>query len=115
MPLKPVIHHGVAAAAVADRAAHEYRSIIDAARLAAPAYTVLAYPGMRGESSSIVDSRSVAKAIEKARLRGEPIVAIAHNFTSEAMALLHSHAAVIVRLRDHHWSDASFASLRRKR
>lgn len=114
MPLKPNIHYGVTATGMANRAAREYKDFIDTSRLTQPSYTVLCYPGMRGESSSIVDSKSISKAIAKALSRSEPIAAIAHNFTSEALQLLQSHGAIVFRSRDHHWTDASYASLREK-
>jgi hypothetical protein len=111
MSLKPIIHHRVAVESVANRVANEYRSVIDASRLTQPLYTVLSYPGMQGESSSIVNSKSASKALAKAQSQGDPIVAVAHNFTSEALELLQSHGAIVFRMRDHHWSDASYASL----
>jgi hypothetical protein len=113
--LKPSIHYCVPASGVSKRAAHEYQEFIDIKRLTQPAYTVVCYPGMRGESSSIANYKSISKAIARAISHGAPIVAIAHNFTAEALELLLSHGAVVFRQRDDHWTDSSLASLREKR
>ena len=112
--MKPTIHYGVPASGISKRAAHEYQEFIDIKRLTQPAYTVVCYPGKRGESSSIANSKSISKAIARAISHGAPIVAIAHNFTAEALELLLSHGAVVFRQRDHHWSDTSLASVSEK-
>jgi hypothetical protein len=59
MSLKPTIHFHVAGEAVPLKVAREFKPIVDLGRLKASSYTVIAYPGMRGESQSIVDSKSI--------------------------------------------------------
>ena len=60
---------------------------MDLRRLSGGPYTVIAFPGMRGESSSIVDSPSMAKALEKVA-SSDQVVVIAHDFTAEVRAKL---------------------------
>ena len=112
MPLKPTIFRGVAADAVAQRVSKEYQPVVDVQRLDAGPYTVIAFPAMRGESTSIVDSKVLAKALDKAKASGEPIVAVAHSFTAEARATLDAIGAQYFFTSDFYWSDASWSSIR---
>jgi hypothetical protein len=112
MPLKPTIHFHVSTDSVALKVAREFKLVIDPRRLTNPSYTVIAYPGMRGESQSIVDSKSVAKAISKASAQNEPLIAVAHNFTAEALHRLEAIGALVFCTSSHFWSDESWANIR---
>jgi hypothetical protein len=110
--LRPTVHYSVPPQAVAGRAPHEFRDFVDLRRLSLASYTVIAYPGMRGESSSIVNSKTISRVLPQAAARGDPIVAIAHNFTAEALDVLEAQGAIVFRRNDHFWSDESYAAIR---
>jgi hypothetical protein len=112
MSLKPTIHFHVSPDTVALKVAREFKPIVDPSRLTEPWYTVIAYPGMRGESQSIVDSKAVAKAISKASAQSEPVVAVAHNFTAEALHHLEAIGALVFCTYSNFWSDESWANVR---
>jgi len=112
VPLKPTIFRGVSADSVALRVSKEFQNVVDLQRLNAGPYTVIAFPGMRGESTSIVDSKIMAKALAKAKASGEPVVAVAHSFTAEARATLDAIGAQYFFTSDFYWSDASWSGIR---
>jgi hypothetical protein len=113
MPLKPAIHRSIAPQAVTLHTPHEFREFVLVGRLDRPLYTVISYPGMRSESSSVVTSRSIKRAIAEAVDTGEPLIAIAHNFTAEAIALLEAQGAIVFRRHDYHWTDETYAAIHR--
>jgi hypothetical protein len=82
-------------------------------RLTGGPYTVIAFPGMRGESSSIVDTPAMVKALEKVA-PSEPVVVIAHDFTAEVRAALEQLNAVFFSRRDTGWTDESWRAIRDK-
>ena len=92
----------------------EFKSAIDARRLDQGPYIVVAFPGMRGESSSIVDSAVLSRAL--AKVAGEPgtNVAVAHEYTAEARALLDQRGALRFNSREFYWTDESLANIRNK-
>lgn len=110
MALKANIRRHVPVTKVQSCAASEYHDCIDHRRLKEPFYTVICYPG--GASSYIVDSKTMGKALDKMGACQEPVVVIAHDFTSEALELLDALNAVVFRQRDWFWSDESWAALR---
>lgn len=112
MPPKPTVHFNVTPDTVALKVAREFKPIVDTSRLIEPSYTVIAYPGMRGESQSIVDSKALDKAISKASVHCEPVVAVAHNFTAEALQHLEAIGALVFCTSSHFWSDESWANIR---
>jgi hypothetical protein len=112
--LKPNIFHGVAASEVARKLPHEFQGMVDTHRLQDDPYTVIAFPGMRGESTSVVDSKTLSKILIKAQTRNEPLVVVAHNFTSEAVGLLSQFNAVYFFKSDYFWSDERLFSIRDK-
>ncbi len=112
MALRPAIHRSVPAATVAAR---EFRPFVRPELLIHPFYTVISYPGRRGESPSVVMSRSIGRALEKIAGEQAPIVAIAHNFTAEALELLEAQRAVVVRQGDFYWSDRSYEEIAPKK
>jgi len=115
MPLKPKIYKAVPATNVVDRCVSELASCIDLKKLGDEIYTVVCYPGMRNESSSIVDSRNIEKVLSKVSSEPYRVVAIAHNFTEEAKQLLEARDAVYFFSSDFYWSDASWAKIRNSR
>lgn len=114
MPLKPHIFHDVPAPEVARRVSHEFQEVVDKQRLKDGPYTVISFPGMRGESTSIVDSKVLSKALSKVQSRKEQIVAVAHNFTSEARELLNQCNAIFFFKSDFFWSDETWRNIRDK-
>ena len=93
---------------------HEFRSAVDLRMLRHGPYTVIAFPGMRGESTSIVDSGAIHRALVKVEGTAEVIVAVAHSFTAEARAILDQRGAVSFNTSDFFWTDEALASIRSK-
>jgi len=115
MQLKPSIFRGVSAAGVAQRVSKEFQAVVDVQRLNAGPYTVIAFPGRRGSSSPVVDSKALEKILPKAKASGEPIVAVANGFTAEARATLDGIDALYFYPFDSHWSDESWYMIRDSR
>ena len=115
MALKPAIFHGVHPHDVLRKISKEFHGIVDLNRLTEDVYTVFAFPGMRGESTSIVDSNVLSKALEKCHSNSETVVAVAHNFTREARDMLNEHHAIYFFKSDYFWSDDSWGHIRDKR
>ena len=91
---------------------HEFRSAVDQRILRHGPYTVIAFPGMRGESSSIVDSGAITRALAKVEGTSGAIVAVAHSFTAEARAILDQRGALSFNTSDFFWTDESLARIR---
>jgi hypothetical protein len=87
---------------------------VDDSLLRAPSYTLISFPGMRGDSTSIVDSKSLKKALRKSPPAGDHLIAVAHNFTAEARELLSSLNAICFSASDFYWYDESWARIRDK-
>jgi hypothetical protein len=111
VPPKPTIFRSVSAGSIAQRVAKEYCSAIDVLRLADETYTVISFPSMRGQSSSVIDSTTLERSLAKARVSGEPLVAVAHSFTAEARASLDAIGAYYFFTSDHYWSDESWSRI----
>jgi hypothetical protein len=109
---KPSIAKNVPPEQVTLKVPHEFRSSIDARLLAKGPYTVVAFPGMRSSSSSIVNSSTIARALEKVESEPGTVVAVAHDFTTEARDLLTKHGAILFSRGDWSWTDASLAKVR---
>lgn len=114
MAIRASISKGVAAADVPRRVSPEFREAIDLHHLRDGTFTVLSFPGMRGESSSIVDSKTLSKALSKCP-PDAPIVAVAHNFTAESRELLSGLNAQFFFTSDFFWTDERWAEIRDKR
>lgn len=110
--LKPKIYKSVPAAKVSLVCAKEFCEVVNSKALGNHLYTVICYPAMRGESSSIVDSISISKAISKLPEGTENVVVIAHNFTAEAKKILEGLKAVYFYKHSGYWSDASWHHIR---
>ena len=113
MALKSTIARNVNASQVALKAPREFVPYVDAHRLGGGPYTVITFPGMRGESSSIVDTPTMAKALERAG-SSAPLVVIAHDFTAEVRAQLEWLNAIFFFRRDSGWTDESWRTIRDK-
>jgi hypothetical protein len=109
--LKANIARNVSAAQVAGRAPREFEPFVDLRRLNGGPYTVIAFPGMRGESSSIVDSAPIAKALAKVE-GSDQVVVIAHDFTAEVRAKLEQLGAIFFFQRDGGWTDERWRHIR---
>ena len=114
MSQKPSIAKNVPREQVTLKVPHEFQSVIDARRLAAGPYTVIAFPAMRSSSSSIVGSSAITRALEKLEGEAGIIVAVAHDFTVEARQLLDERGAIRFNQHDWYWTDASLANVRSK-
>jgi hypothetical protein len=112
MPLKPSIFELVSAPDVRTKVPQEFRCLVDLNRLGSGLYTVLAFPGMRGNSTSIVDSKVLSKALSAVVHSSEVIVAIAHDFTREARDELALRNAICFSKSDFGWTDQSWRNIR---
>lgn len=114
MPLKPNISNKVPPDGVRSRISPEFHGLVDDSLLRGPSYTVISFPGVRGDSTSIVDSKSLERALRKSPLAGDRLVVVAHNFTAEAREILDSLNAICFFSSDFYWSDESWADIRDK-
>jgi hypothetical protein len=112
MAVKPKIFKSVPFEKISTVCAPEFSSIVNLKVLNKDLYTVICYPGMRGESSSIVDSKSVEKVLMKIDCKFESLVFIAHNFTDEAKKALDLINAVYFYRHHTYWSDESWEKIR---
>jgi hypothetical protein len=112
MALKASISRGVAASDVPLRISAEFCGIVNVRMLTNGPYTVVAFPGMRGEGTSIVDSKTLAKVLRKCSPETEQVVAVAHDFTFEARDMLNQIDAVFFYKHDGAWSDDRWAYIR---
>lgn len=113
MAIRPSISRNVPASEVPLRVSPEFRDAVDRRQLNRGSYTVISFPGMRGESSSIVNSKTLSKALSKSAT-SEPIVVVAHNFTAEARELLAGLNAQCFFTSDFFWTDERLAFIRNK-
>ena len=114
MALKAHIFSNVSPADVPSRIPQEFHGLVDDSALHEASYTVIAFPGMRGSSTSIVDSKTLGKALMKCRGEDPGLIAVAHAFTAEAQQLLGERKVVMFQKSDFYWSDESWASIRDK-
>ena len=112
MSLKPHISNNVPPSGVRSRISPEFHGLLDDSLLRAQSYTVISFPGMRGDSTSIVDSKTLAKALSKCPPSGGSVLAVAHGFTAEAQEVLSNINAVYFFTSDFYWSDESWARIR---
>lgn len=114
MASKPRIHGNVPPSGVRSRIPSEFHGVLDESLLPARSYTVISFPGMRGASSSIVDSKTLERALRKRPPTSGGVLVVAHGFTAEAREMLASLDAVYFFTSDFHWCDESWASIRDK-
>ena len=89
----------------------QYQSRIPHAQLTGSTYTLLQ---LALDRNDVATSRAVAKALGRSPA-SEPqnqIVALAANFTQEALDLLKEHGALVISLGEFGWTDASYARIR---
>jgi hypothetical protein len=114
MPLKPRIFSNVSPSSVRSRISPEFYKCLDESQLRAPSYTVVSFSGMRGNATSIVDSKSLSRALRKSFPPNDRLIAVAHNFTAEAREMLGKLNAICFSTSDFYWSDKSLANIRDK-
>jgi hypothetical protein len=114
MALKAQISHGVYAADVPKKVPGEFRDLIKSGRLDSPIYTVVSFPGMRGHSTSIVDSKTLTKALNKFEATPEKVIVVAHDFTLEARTIMEEKGIIPIFKSDFGWTDERWAYIREK-
>lgn len=112
MPLKPQISTGVPADGVSKRVSGEFKALINTARLENQDYTVVSFPGMRGHSTSIIDSKTLIKALNKITPALQKIIVVAHDFTVEAREIMETKGIIAIFERDFGWTDERWAYIR---
>ena len=113
--MKAAIYKNVARRDVPKRVVSEFSGAIDLALLREDFYTVIVYSGMKNNSTTILNSTVLLKALKKAALNKETIVVAAHAFTQEAYKLLNEHNAIGFPESDHYyWTDESVNNIRQK-
>jgi len=110
--MKAKFFRDVPAADVSKRVPAEFRSTVDVARLGNGLFTVISYPSMKGSSNSIVDSKSLLKALKEAKREAGRMVVVAHNFTAEARDLMEKENIIAIYQSDFYWSDESWTRIR---
>ncbi len=113
MSLKASISKHVRADNIVKRVPQEYLDTIDLKRLVKDDYTLVCFPGMRNNSTSIVDSKTLERALKKVK-GTQNVIVVAHNFTLQALSLIGELNAIAYRKSYHHWSDESWAGIRDK-
>lgn len=115
--MKATIFKHVPAQAVPDRVTPEYRTAVDLRVLDhSSLYTVVNFPGKQGESPAIVTSKTLGKALDRLGTTDELVVAVAHDFTVEAFALVREIGGFAFAQRGSwHWTDESYARVRDRR
>ena len=114
MSLKPHISNNVPPSGVRSCISPEFHRLLDDSLLQAHSYTVISFPGMRGDSTSIVDSKTLEKALRKCSPTSDSLLAVAHAFTAEAQEILASLKVLYFFTSDFYWSDESWARIRDK-
>ena len=82
----------------------EFHRLLDDPLLQAHSYTVISFPGMHGDSTSIVDSKTLQKALRKYSPTSDGRLAVTHAFTAEAQAILASLKVLYFFTSDFYWS-----------
>ncbi len=90
----------------------EYKDLLNIARLDDTLYTVVCFPGMKGHSTSIIDSKTLTKALNKCEPSTDPIIVVAHDFTLEARSIMAEKQIVAIFKSDFGWTDERWAHIR---
>jgi hypothetical protein len=112
MSLKPQISTDVPAADVPKKVSGEFKGLVKIASLANQDYTVVSFPGMRGHSTSIIDSKTLTKALKKTSPTSQKIIVVAHDFTVEAREIMKTEEIMPIFERDFGWTDERWAYIR---
>src|ERR1035438_924967 len=105
MALKAQIFSGVTATDVPKKVPGEFKDLIKSDHLDSPVYTVVSFPGMRVHSTSIVDSKTLTKALKKIEPTSEKIIVVAHDFTLEARTIMGEKGTISIFRSDFGWTD----------
>lgn len=89
----------------------DYRDRVRLATRPGTVYTVVLFAHDRAHGG-VVTSAAVRRAFARIAV-GEPILALGADFTQEATELLSAREAVIARIGEFGWTDASYQSVRR--
>jgi hypothetical protein len=72
-------------------------------------YTLLVF----GENQGVVHGALAAKAVRRLpESDGNPVLAVAHEFTEEARSALAGHVSELVTRQDWHWTDRSHEEIK---
>jgi hypothetical protein len=112
MALKPNIYESIQGLSIPKKVAREFKDLIDIKRLENNEFTLIAFPAMKGETSSIANFKTIKKALNKIKNKENKVVAVAHNFTDEATDILDEIEAIVFSKRDFFWSDASLKRIK---
>jgi hypothetical protein len=112
MSRKPQISFRVSADDVPQKVSGEFKGLIQSKRLTDPEYTVVSFSGMKGNSTSIVDSKNLIKALEKCESRPDRIIVAAHDYTLEARSLMEERGIIAIFARDFGWTDERWEHIR---
>lgn len=112
MSLKPQISRGVPATDVPKKVPGEFKDLIKAGRLDSHIYTVVSFSGMKGNSTSIVDSKTLTKALKKCEADSNRIIVVAHDFTLETRTLMEDKGIIAIFKSDFGWTDERWAYIR---
>ena len=110
--MKATIFKNVPKKDISKRVASEFSDLIDLNALNEEQYSVVSYSGMKNSSTTILNSKTLSKALRKAALNSETIVVAAHEFTQEAYELLKQYKAIGFAKSEFYWTDESINSLR---
>ena len=112
--MKSTIFNRVPRTEVPNRFPLEFKGFINIAVLKDDQYTVIVFPGSKGTSTTIINSKTLVKALNKAGNNGEKVVVAAHEFTKEAYAILKEQNAIVFSGNEFHWTDESINAIRQK-
>ncbi len=112
MALKPNITHCVTVSDVPKKVPGEFQGLIKTGHLDSPLYTVVSFPGMKGNSTSIVDSKTLLKALKKCQPTSDRIIIVAHDFTLEARTIMEEKRIIAIFKSDFGWTDERWAHIR---
>ena len=92
----------------------EFSDLVNISILTEERYTVISYSGMKNSSTTILNSKTLGKVLEKASLTSEKIVVAAHEFTQEAYELLKEYGAIGFAKSEFYWTDESINGITHK-
>jgi len=111
MSIKANIFYSVSADSVHKKVSSEFKQIVKLSKKNNTLYTVFAFPGMKGESTLIINSKTLNKSLSKNKKDNQNIIVIAHGFTKESREILHQLDAIVFSKSDYFWSDASLKAI----
>jgi hypothetical protein len=110
--MKATIFKNVKKEQVHQRVASEYSNLIDRKSLGECLYSVISYPGMKNNSTTILSSKDLRKDIKRIENEDNKIIVVAHAFTEEARELLTSLGALYFSKSDFYWTDESIKRIK---